>query len=82
VTAGTDVNIETANPEQAVAWNENEGEHCAEHADRSQRIGSTIWQRSSIAHPSGAPTTRPARSGSPQRSAKPQAKPLRMSSRN
>jgi SAM-dependent methyltransferase len=45
VTAGTEVTIETANPEQAAAWNGHEGEHWAQHADRFESIGSTIWQR-------------------------------------
>lgn len=39
------VTIDTANPEQAAAWNGHEGEHWAAHADRFERIGSTIWQR-------------------------------------
>ena len=39
------VTIDTANPEQAAAWNGHEGEHWATHADRFERIGSTIWQR-------------------------------------
>ena len=37
--------IDTANPEQAAAWNGHEGEHWAANADRFERIGSTIWQR-------------------------------------
>ena len=39
------VTIDTANPEQAAAWNGHEGENWAAHADRFERIGSTIWQR-------------------------------------
>jgi len=39
------VTIDTANPEQAAAWNGHEGEHWAAHADRFERIGSTIWLR-------------------------------------
>jgi SAM-dependent methyltransferase len=45
VTSGPEVSIETANPEQAAAWNGHEGEHWAHHADRFEAIGSTIWQR-------------------------------------
>ena len=37
------VTIDTANHEQAAAWNGREGEHWA-HADRFERLGSTIWQ--------------------------------------
>jgi SAM-dependent methyltransferase len=39
------VSIETANPEQAAAWNGNEGEHWAAHADRFESIGDSCWQR-------------------------------------
>lgn len=39
------VGIDTANPEQAAAWNGHEGEHWAAHAQRFESIGSTIWQR-------------------------------------
>lgn len=45
VTAPAAVSIDTANPEQAAAWNGREGEHWATHADRFERIGSPIWQR-------------------------------------
>jgi SAM-dependent methyltransferase len=45
VTTPAAVTIDTANPEQAAAWNGHEGEHWAAHADRFERIGSTIWQR-------------------------------------
>jgi SAM-dependent methyltransferase len=37
--------FETANPEQAAAWNGHEGEHWAANADRFERIGEAIWQR-------------------------------------
>lgn len=37
--------IETANPEQAAAWNGHEGEHWAAHAERFERIGEAIWRR-------------------------------------
>jgi SAM-dependent methyltransferase len=40
-----DSNLETANPEQAAAWNGQEGQHWAEHADRFERIGASVWQR-------------------------------------
>lgn len=39
------VTIDTANPEQAAAWNGHEGEHWAAHADRFEGIGFAIWQR-------------------------------------
>lgn len=39
------VAIDTANPEQATAWNGHEGEHWAAHVDRFERMGSTLWQR-------------------------------------
>jgi DNA-binding NarL/FixJ family response regulator len=39
VSSGTDVTIETANPEQAAAWNGAEGQHWAAHADRFEEIG-------------------------------------------
>jgi SAM-dependent methyltransferase len=45
VTTPTAATIDTANPEQAAAWNGHEGGHWATHADRFERIGSTIWQR-------------------------------------
>jgi SAM-dependent methyltransferase len=45
VSSGTDVTIETANPEQAAAWNGAEGQHWAAHADRFEEIGSATWQR-------------------------------------
>ncbi len=45
VTTPAAVTIDTANPEQAAAWNGHEGQHWATHADRLERIGSTIWQR-------------------------------------
>jgi SAM-dependent methyltransferase len=37
--------IETANPEQANAWNGHEGQHWAANADRFERIGAAIWRR-------------------------------------
>lgn len=45
VTTPAAVTIDTANPEQAAAWNGHEGEHWATHADRFERIDSTIWRR-------------------------------------
>lgn len=45
VTTPAAVTIDTANPEQAAAWNGHEGEHWATHADRFERIGSAIWRR-------------------------------------
>lgn len=39
------VTIDTANPEQAAAWNGHEGHHWATHADRFERIGAPIWRR-------------------------------------
>lgn len=37
--------IDTANPEQAAAWNGHEGEHWAAHAERFERLGEAIWLR-------------------------------------
>jgi SAM-dependent methyltransferase len=45
VTGRTALGIDTANPEQAAAWNGHEGEHWAAHADRFERIGSATWRR-------------------------------------
>lgn len=41
----TDDGMETANVEQAAAWNGHEGEHWTEHADRYDRAGRRHWQR-------------------------------------
>jgi SAM-dependent methyltransferase len=37
--------METANPEQAAAWNGNEGAHWTEHADHHDRAARRHWQR-------------------------------------
>jgi SAM-dependent methyltransferase len=45
IVTGPMVAFDTANPEQAAAWNGHEGEHWAANADRFERIGDGIWQR-------------------------------------
>jgi SAM-dependent methyltransferase len=37
--------VATANPEQSAAWNGDEGEHWAEHADRYETASRHVWQR-------------------------------------
>jgi SAM-dependent methyltransferase len=45
MTSETESGIETANAEQAAAWNGHEGEHWTEHADHYDRAGRRHWQR-------------------------------------
>ena len=45
VTTPSALPLDTANPEQAAAWNGHEGEHWAAHAERFERIGEAIWHR-------------------------------------
>jgi SAM-dependent methyltransferase len=43
--AQTEAEMNIANPEQAAAWNGNEGEYWTEHADRYDRASRRLWQR-------------------------------------